>query len=286
MLDSRSVIQYREGTELENRRIGDVSVHFANHTPGVERIKVPEHSVFLVGSDATTNDVWEGIRQAPIHRKAGMVLFLPAGTELTADPASNPYSETMVRMPDRALRSVSGGEIDYDSIEMRFDVVPEENVFGITAAFRNLALSDNPPLILVEALTDALAVAIICGLAPHATRALVNTTSTMSPSRLRRVQNFIEANLSKPITLGEIASHAALSQYHFVRAFRASVGVPPLRYVWYRRVEKAKRLMATTDIPLAEVSLSCGFSTQSHFTTTFKRNTGMTPAAWRATNRP
>lgn len=59
------------------------------------------------------------------------------------------------------------------------------------------------------------------------------------------------------------------------------MGITPLQYVWKRRVEKAKRIMQTTELPLSAVAHMAGFSSQSHFTTVFKHTTGMTPAAWR-----
>jgi AraC family transcriptional regulator len=103
----------------------------------------------------------------------------------------------------------------------------------------------------------------------------------LSPAALRRVQLFVEANLERPIRLADLAARAGLSAFHFARAFRISTGCPPRVYVEQRRVARAKALIAESARPLAEVAVETGFGTQSRLTTTFRRHTGFTPAAYR-----
>lgn len=81
-----------------------------------------------------------------------------------------------------------------------------------------------------------------------------------------------------------MAAAAGLSPHHFNRAFSVSMGTPPVRYLWARRLVIAKTQLSTTSAPIAQVALDCGFSDQSGFTTAFRRLTGMTPAAFRATH--
>lgn len=107
------------------------------------------------------------------------------------------------------------------------------------------------------------------------------STIGLSPRRRRRVVDYIESNLSHPISLADIAAVAALSPYHFARAFKASMGMTPVRYVWQRRIELARRMLRETGAPLVDVALACGYASQSHFTTAFKMATGVTPAAYR-----
>ena len=103
----------------------------------------------------------------------------------------------------------------------------------------------------------------------------------LSPAALRRVQVFVEANLGSTIQLHDIAARAALSPYHFARAFKRSAGMTPRAFVEHRRIERARRLLVESTLPLVEVAVECGFSSQSRLTTTFKRQTGFTPAAYR-----
>jgi AraC-like DNA-binding protein len=103
----------------------------------------------------------------------------------------------------------------------------------------------------------------------------------IAPVRLSRVKEFVENHLSENIGLADLAAVADLSPFHFARAFRHEMGIPPHRYLMERRVEKARQLLVGTTLSLAEIALDCGFASQSHFTTAFRRHTSVTPGIWR-----
>jgi AraC family transcriptional regulator len=101
--------------------------------------------------------------------------------------------------------------------------------------------------------------------------------------RLRRVLEYIEEHLSSDIAVVDLANVACLSIFHFTRAFSATMGAPPHRYVSQRRLETAKEMIATGRVSLAEAALACRFCSQSSFTRAFRRATGTTPAEYRRT---
>jgi AraC family transcriptional regulator len=107
----------------------------------------------------------------------------------------------------------------------------------------------------------------------------------LDEGRLRRVLAYIEEHLADDITVADLANVACLSVFHFTRAFAASMGVPPHRYVSRRRLESAKAMIAAGRASLLEIALDCRFSSQSSFTRAFRRATGMTPAEYRRTAR-
>lgn len=107
----------------------------------------------------------------------------------------------------------------------------------------------------------------------------------LSPAALRRVQVFVESNLSDNIRLADLAGRAQLSTFHFSRAFKQSTGTTPRAYVEARRVAAAERLLRETDLSLARVALAVGFGNQSRLTTAFRRATGFTPARFRQQSR-
>lgn len=107
----------------------------------------------------------------------------------------------------------------------------------------------------------------------------------LSPAALRRVQLYVEANLARPICASDLAARAALSEFHFARAFKISVGVTPRVYVEKARIARAEKLLRESALPLAEVAEACGLGTQSRFTTTFRGATGLTPATFRRGDR-
>ena len=111
---------------------------------------------------------------------------------------------------------------------------------------------------------------------------LLPASDGLSPARLQRVLDYVEANLARPLRLEELAGVASLSPFHFSRLFRRAMSVSPVRYVWQRRIHRAKEALARTDTPLSAIAIDCGFASQSHFTAAFKTATGVTPKRFRA----
>ncbi|MBV8458879.1 MAG: helix-turn-helix transcriptional regulator [Acetobacteraceae bacterium] len=97
----------------------------------------------------------------------------------------------------------------------------------------------------------------------------------------RVVTEYIEEHLAEDIALTALADLARLSPHHFCRAFKHSLGRPPCRYHALRRIERAKVLLATSNISVTEIGLGLGFSETSSFTAAFRRETGLTPTDFR-----
>ena len=106
-------------------------------------------------------------------------------------------------------------------------------------------------------------------------------TAGLPDYELRRLNDFIEANLEGEITLAAMVSACGIGAKSFVRAFAATTGKSPYQYVIAARVERAKRLIKQDQEGLAEIALRCGFSHQEHLTRAFRRLTGQTPGRYR-----
>jgi AraC family transcriptional regulator len=100
----------------------------------------------------------------------------------------------------------------------------------------------------------------------------------------RRALAYIEENLGSKIGILKLAALVSLSDSHFSRSFKRTMGLSPMAYVVKRRVERAKVMMIATAEQLTEIALACGFADQSHFTRAFRRMVGMSPSLWRRTN--
>jgi transcriptional regulator of acetoin/glycerol metabolism len=107
----------------------------------------------------------------------------------------------------------------------------------------------------------------------------------LAPRALRRVQEYIAAHLGEGLTIEVLAAQAGLSLHHFSRAFKASVGLPPHRYLAEQRIQKAAELLKSTDQAIAAIALVVGFTDQSHFSNSFHQLAGLTPAQFRRAHR-
>jgi AraC-like DNA-binding protein len=134
--------------------------------------------------------------------------------------------------------------------------------------------------ILADALNTALAVQVTRRFIDQSAL-LLEPPNGLSRGRLKRVREYIETHLDDRLTLSDLAGVACLSPYHFSRSFKQAVGVGPQRYVMQRRLERAKTLVRRSSQPLALIAQEVGFTDQSHLTTIFRREIGMTPGRYR-----
>lgn len=99
--------------------------------------------------------------------------------------------------------------------------------------------------------------------------------------RLRRAIEFMHDNFDRELALEEIAAAAYLSEYYFARLFKQITGLTPHVYLANLRLERARKLLAETALPISEIAAAVGYQSQSHFTKVFKSVTGVTPRAYR-----
>jgi AraC family transcriptional regulator len=99
--------------------------------------------------------------------------------------------------------------------------------------------------------------------------------------RLRHLADLIEENLDGDLSLDVMAAEVGLSPLYLIRAFKHAFGEPPHRYVVRRRIERAKYLLRTTEMPVAQIAFAVGFSSQSHLSDWFQRAVGVSPASYR-----
>ena len=112
------------------------------------------------------------------------------------------------------------------------------------------------------------------------------TPSKGSPGRLStahqsRILCYIESRLGENISLRQLAERVGASPAHFMRLFTRTFAQSPHQFVLNQRIERAKGLLLLQHHSLAEISMACGFRSQSHFGVAFRQRTGMTPHQFR-----
>jgi AraC-like DNA-binding protein len=107
----------------------------------------------------------------------------------------------------------------------------------------------------------------------------------LAPWQLRNVLARMRADLDRDIGLADIAAEARLSPFHFARAFKASIGVPPHRYLVQLRLERARGLLETTDLPVTDIAARIGYDDPGYLARLFRKSFGTTPADYRRVRR-
>ena len=95
--------------------------------------------------------------------------------------------------------------------------------------------------------------------------------------QLGRVIDYMQANLAQDLSILDLATLTNISESHFSRSFKQSVGITPYQYLIQQRVERAKQLLKQQIVSISDIALDCGFANQTHLTKVFRQMTGMTP---------
>jgi AraC family transcriptional regulator len=148
-------------------------------------------------------------------------------------------------------------------------------VKSLTQLRRELHLMDDLAPLAIESLVLEIIVGAARG---HALRC---RSPKSPPLWLKRAEELIRARFSYALTLDEVAREIKRHPVHMVREFRRYYGCTIGEYIRRLRLQSACERLARTDEPLVMVALSCGFANQAHFSTFFKRATGMSPTHYR-----
>jgi AraC family transcriptional regulator len=251
----------------------------------------------------------------PGERSAGNVLDAPVlvmlcspawrGEHVAADGRFAPHAKTVGALtvvpngPLPAARSLRQCNLLYCAFdrtlvsEVRDEIEGEvPPTLGLRSCVRDHAVSEILNLLLGEVELGGVSTRLYIDSLAHAltvrflflgqrTSVQPHGSATLTRRKLSRVQELVESRLDADLTLRELAAEVGYSRSHFLRAFHATTGVTPHRYVLNRRIERARRLLGETDMSIAEVAYGCGFSSQAHLTLAFRKVCGLTPGEYR-----
>ncbi len=275
-----------------------------------------DHALPVVSKRAAS---WDGLRLEHFHFRAGelpehshrehLITFSPAGGchgEIRTESGFSARGETVHSVcvipsgqsfsarlngdseqlaiyldPSLVLRAANETDVPGGLVEVVEGFSPDDPVLRSVglALLAELEMEGPGGRLYAESLANLLAVHLL----RHYTAAGAEKKfkGGLSGRRLRRVMAFIAENYESDLSLTELAQAGGMSTFHFAREFKRTTGTTPHQYLIKFRVERAKALLAQSELPLVEVSARAGFSHQSHFTRLFRKLTGTTPLAFR-----
>lgn len=187
-----------------------------------------------------------------------------------------------VHLPEAALVRRFGKAFDHALLNMMRLQFQDARLAAIGALIAEECRSQSPLNDHYGAgLTDALLTALfdVPGEKPK-------SRPSLSRQQLDRSLDYIDAHCFETIRLSDLASLLGLSATYFSHAFKASTGVPPLRWQMETRIGKVKDMLSADQLTLTEIAAIAGFSDQAHLTHSFKRSVGVAPSEWRRNRNP
>ena len=158
------------------------------------------------------------------------------------------------------------------------DPLLEQLAIAITNALRDGSAEDG---LYIDTIAQMMAVHLARSHSSRSRPVRILSAKPLSGWKMRRVIDYIEDNLDGDLSLQAMAAEVDISPLYLARAFKSAVGQSPHQYVLARRIERAKELLRNTDLPVVDVALSSGFSSQSHLSHWFIRQVGVSPAVYR-----
>ncbi len=284
LVDGRSVPLLPSHPIKDGARSPWTGIILEKHCLGAVVIPEHEHSTFclhLQSSGPVEMDWYSGGRSGHLKTGAGNLIFLTPGTRdslLWHGPSHRLVASLEPSLLSHAAEQLgSRGLCDFEN---RWSFQDEQLRLLLTEMEREMNSGWPMGSLYGDLLGMSLSIALI---KKHGRMSSIPAVQKggLSRSNLRRVLAYIDENLDRDVRLQELAALTDLSVFHFARSFRESMGSTPHQHIVTMRVQKAKTLLVLPEWNMQQIASATGFADGGHFAKIFRKNTGVSPAAWR-----
>lgn len=235
-------------------------------------------AAFARGAQRHRVSRYEGVAEA------GTLMIIHPGEVHTGEAAERdkgwdycafyPTSAFLEGIADDVLGS--RGSLDFGRDVLRQDLAATRSLLRAHAVISGSRDVFEKQCVLYEAFADIIT--------RYGERCRRGTRPASLTAPIREAVAYLEAHHDRQITVNEVAAVAGVSEYHFMRTFRATAGLSVHRYLTQIRLRRAKELLMG-GMGAAEIALTIGFFDQSHFINQFRRQFGVTPGAFVTASR-
>lgn len=247
----------------------------------VEEPYLRVHQEHVLGMLLRPGSMEVGSRRSEIRR-----LTFRAGDMGLCTPASEQWigsadmEHVTVAISNAALKATQDGESGEVELRPLWKLVDGRLKALVTAVNAERILGFPSGQLFLDSVEQAIAVALVNGYGVRRP-GLRTYRGGLTPARLRRVREFVQANIDADLTLQDMAESVNFSVAHFSQMFRQSTGQNPHQFVLLHRVERAKGMLRADEARVLDVAVACGFKTQQHFARVFRRISGTSPTEYR-----
>lgn len=211
----------------------------------------------------------------------GEVFLVPAGVPLNYRGQGAAYRHVACRFEESACEALTRFTDDCDDHLLRTCL--NIRVPRIEAAMLRLAEETLMPSFASEVMVESVARMLVVDLARYLRQGEqpIRVKGGLAPWQLRRIESYLRDSADPSVSIGRLADLCGISASHLMRAFKQTTGHTVHAFVESVRLEKARRLLSETALPIKAIAAALGFSTASSFSFAFRRATGGTPATYR-----
>jgi AraC family transcriptional regulator len=214
------------------------------------------------------------------HATPGDIIFLPKGVSFPTRCDPGKHSLLCLTFENERARNL------FDSEELEDDLAPCFDVrdVRIRRALARLTKEVRAPGFGQDILVESVAITLVVDLCRHlSTRAQVRAprNGRIAGWRLRRLRERIDAGLSGPLSLADLAAECGMSARHLIRTFKMTTGITLTEFISEARIERAKRELMSDDLMIKVIAGNCGFHGAAAFSAAFRKATGLTPRQYR-----
>jgi AraC family transcriptional regulator len=211
----------------------------------------------------------------------GTVSIIRRDAEIQTCIPSNPIPTMLLQLDNSKLQHIAPDYVlTIDKSLGSAQVADDHRLAALMRAMRDEVKEGCPSGRLFG---ESISLALLAYLAgKYATPRCEKDAAALSPAQKRRILDHVQENLSGDISVTELSGLMQMSPSHFTRVFKDSFGVTPYKFVMQARIEKAKDMLAHTNLTASQVAMAFGFASQSHLVKVFRQFTGLTPKQYKA----
>jgi AraC family transcriptional regulator len=237
----------------------------------------------LLGGSRVRGDLGRG-RFDVMSEKGGFFLAAPNFANTVMVDASHQLRSLSFPTTQwqQVLDEASEGRLSFECLEINRGLFHSPAIQSAVRNLWGLCDEEGAPSRLLARAAGCVIMADLCRLSGAT---LAPARGGLAPWAKRRCLELMRTQLSEDISLDELAAEAQLSPFHFARMFKQSVGVPPRVYLTRLRVERACELLEQTDLPITEIALEVGYSSNQVLARVFLKHMRLSPSDYRRTVR-
>lgn len=175
---------------------------------------------------------------------------------------------------------ISGGDENSLLKDRRFTIVPAADAYEIIDCALSRLLYENEAALPFSKDVSANLVELILTILLRLT-AFDSDLLKQRSHAYREAKAYFDKNFDKMDTLEEVCRNLYINRFYLTHIFKSEEGMPPVKYLVLKRMEKAKQLLRTTDEDVNDVAASCGYVDPAYFCRVFKKTQNCTPLQYR-----